>query len=138
MSLKKIVSHRYKDTDLLVAFTAHLAGDLHLARIRLICLFITALCKVKSINFVKVSTGFDMSSLPSSCLHGIQRVIANIELPMKPISSLIFNILSVKKCIFKSNISLDSFQIDYGLSKMFSYWNSISYLDQSEHLIKYD
>lgn len=96
MPLKKNTSHEHKDTDLFAVFKAHLAGDLHLARIRLICLFITALCKVKSVNFTKVSAGFDSRSLASSCMRRIQRFMAEAELPMKIISTLIFNILPIK------------------------------------------
>lgn len=96
MPLKKKTSHYSEDTDLLTLFRAHLGKDFHLARIRLICLFITALCKVRSVNYVKVSQGFDSSSLALSCMRRIQRFMAEAELPMKIISSLIFNILPVK------------------------------------------
>lgn len=96
MSLKTNISHRVKYTDLLTVFKAHLGKDLHLARIRVICLFITALCKTKSVNFVKVSAGFDSPSLASSCMRRIQRFMAEAELPMKLASSLIFNMLPIK------------------------------------------
>ena len=95
MPLKKNISHSVKDTDLLAVFKAHLGDDLHLARIRLICLFITALCKVKSVNFVKLSAGFDSKSFASSCLSRIQRFMAEVELPMKSVSCLIFKTLPV-------------------------------------------
>lgn len=96
MPLKKNISHRDKYTDLLTFFKAHLGKDLHMARVRLICLFITALCKVKSVNFVKVSAGFDWGSLASSCMRRIQRFMAEVELPMKLISSLIVNLLPLE------------------------------------------
>ncbi|WP_051960122.1 IS4 family transposase [Sphingobacterium sp. ML3W] len=96
MPLKKNSSLRAKDTDLLTLFKAHMSKDLHLARIRLVCLFVTALCKTKSVNFVKVSAGFDSASLASSCMRRIQRFMAEAELPMKLISSLIFSMLPVK------------------------------------------
>lgn len=93
MPLKKNSSHSVKYTDLLALFKAHMAGDLNLARIRLICLFIIALCKVKSVNFVKVSAGFDSRSLASSSMRRIQRFMAEAELPMKIVSYLIFKML---------------------------------------------
>lgn len=96
MPLKKNFSHKDKDTDLLAVFRAHMSTDLHLSRIRLICLFVTALCKVKSVNFVKVSAGFDTGSLASSCLRRIQRFMAEAELPMRVISSLIFSLLPIR------------------------------------------
>lgn len=95
MPLRKNISHERKDTDLLTVFEAHLGKDLHLARIRLIYLFITVLCKVKSVNFVKLSTRFHSPSLASSCLRRIQRFLADVNLPTKTISSLIFNLLPV-------------------------------------------
>lgn len=70
--------------------------DLHLARVRLICLFITALCKAKSVNFVKVSAAFESPSLASSCMRRIQRFMAEVELPMRLVSLLIFKLLPIK------------------------------------------
>ncbi|WP_434979134.1 IS4 family transposase [Daejeonia sp. YH14] len=96
MPLKKNPSHVAKDTALFPLFKAHMGKDLHLARIRLICLFITALCKAKSVNFVKVSAAFDTPSLASSCMRRIQRFMAEVELPMKLVSSFIFKSLPIK------------------------------------------
>lgn len=96
MPLKKNSSLRAKDTGLLTLFKAHMSKDLHLTRIRIICIFVTALCKTKSVNFVKLSSGFDPESLASSSLRHIQRFMAEAELPMKIISSLIFNMIPIK------------------------------------------
>lgn len=95
MPLKKNISHSDKYTDLLTVFKGPLGKDFHMARVRLICLFITALCKVKSVNLVKVSAGFDSVSLASSCMRRIQRFMAEVELPMKLVSSLILKLLPV-------------------------------------------
>ena len=96
MPLKRKTSHYNEDTDLLALFRAHMGKDFHLARVRLICLFVTALCKVKSVNYVKVSGGFDSPSLAASCMRRIQRFMAECELPMKTISLFIFSILPIK------------------------------------------
>src|SRR5690606_12310944 len=96
MPLKKNSSPITKDTDLFPPIRVHLGKDLHLARIRLICLFITALCKATSVNFVKVSAAFESPSLASTCMRRIQRLMAEVELPMKLISSLIFKSLPIK------------------------------------------
>lgn len=77
----------------MTVFTAHQRNNLNLASIHLICLFITALCKVKSVNFSKLSLGFDSPSAASSCFRRIQRFMAQADLPMRLISALIFNIL---------------------------------------------
>lgn len=93
MLIKKKTSSSHEDTQLLDVFQAHFTGVLNLARIRLICLFISALCKVRSVNFSKLSSGFDNQSASSSNYRRIQRFIAGVELPMKWISQLIFSLL---------------------------------------------
>ena len=93
MSLKTNTTQCDKHTELLTVFTAHLSNDFNLARIRLICLFITALCKVKSVNYSKLPAGFDSPSAASSCFRQIQRFMAQADLPMRLVSTLIFNIL---------------------------------------------
>lgn len=93
MSLKTNTSQCDKYTELLTVFTAHLSNNLNLARIRLICLFITVLCKVKSVNYSKLSVGFDSPSAASSCFRRIQRFMVQADLPMRLISTLMFNIL---------------------------------------------
>lgn len=93
MLLNTNTSQCDKYTDLLTVFTAHLSKDLNLSSIRLVCLFITALCKVKLVNYSKLSAGFDSPSAASSCFRRIQRFMAQVDLPMRLISTLIFNLL---------------------------------------------
>ncbi len=93
MSLKTNTSLDLKDTQLLSVFTSHFQGELNLARIRLMCLFITALCEVKSVNYSKLSSGFASASLADSCFRRIQRFMAEAELPMKLVATLIFKLL---------------------------------------------
>lgn len=96
MSLKTNASQSDKYTELLTVFKAHLGADLNLARVRLICLFVVALCKVKSVNYSRLSCGFESASAASSCCRRIQRFIATAELPMKLIATLIFKLLPHK------------------------------------------
>lgn len=96
MSLTTNTSLDPKDTQLLGVFTSHFKGELNLARIRLMCLFITALCKVKSVNYSKISSGFASASLANSCFRRVQRFMSEVELPMKGIASLIFKLLPVQ------------------------------------------
>ncbi len=104
MPLKKNTSLEYEDTQLLTVFQAHFTGFLNLARIRLVCLFIQSLCKVRSVNFSKLSSGFDTKTQASSNYRRIQRFIAEVELPMKCIARLIFGLLPQKD---KLVLSLD-------------------------------
>lgn len=93
MSLNTNTSQCDKYTDLLTVFKAQLSKDLNLSRIRLVCLFITALYKVKSVNYSKLSAGFDSPSAANCCFRRIQRFMAQVDLPMHLISTLIFNLL---------------------------------------------
>lgn len=97
MPLKKNTSLDNKDTQLLDVFTSHFKDFLNLARIRLICLFISSLCKVKSVNFSKVSIAFDTKTKASSNFRRIQRFISKVDLPMEWIAKFIFGLLPEKE-----------------------------------------
>ena len=96
MSLKKNSSTSAKDIELLTVFKAHHRGHLNLARIRLICFFIGALCKVKSVNYVKLSAGFSTTTDAASNYRRIQRFMALADLSMILVAKLIFSLLPEK------------------------------------------
>ena len=77
-------------------FKAHFQGDLHLSRIRLIALFISALCKVKSVNYSALAAGFDSRATSASCFRRIQRFMAESDLTMEMVAKVIFKLLPVK------------------------------------------
>ena len=110
MPLKKNTSPAHEDTQLLTVFQDHFTGFLNLARIRLICLFVRSLCKVRSVNFSKLSPGFDTTAKASSNYRRIQRFVAEVELPMKWIAQLIFGLLPQKDklvlCLDRTNWKL--------------------------------
>lgn len=85
-----------KNTGLLTALQAHFKGDINGARVRLICLFITALCKLKAINYDRLASAFDVNIKKRSSYRRIQRFMAESDLPMKMISTLIFSLLPEK------------------------------------------
>jgi hypothetical protein len=93
----KNTSLENKNTELISILEQHFKGQLNLARVKLICLFITALCKVKTINYDRLSSGFDSTATKSSSYRRIQRFMAEFDLPMKMISSLIFALLPKKE-----------------------------------------
>jgi hypothetical protein len=97
MPLRKNTSPDSEYTQLLDVFSSHFTNVLNLARIRLICLFINALCKVKSVNFSKLSVGFDTETKASSNFRRIQRFISQVDLPMEWIAKFIFRLLPEKK-----------------------------------------
>jgi hypothetical protein len=93
MPLKKNASLENEDTQLLTVFQSHFSDHLNLARIRLICLFISALCKVKSVNFSKLSAGFDTTASGSSSYRRIQRFFEQVNFPVEFVAKFIFNLL---------------------------------------------
>lgn len=57
--IMKNTSPEDKDTLLISVLQGHFKGELNLARVKLICWFITALCKTKTINYDRLASGFD-------------------------------------------------------------------------------
>lgn len=96
MPLKKNTSPSTEDTQLLMMFRAHFGGFLNLARIRLVCHFITALCKVRTVNYSKLAAGFDTNVDALSNYRRIQRFMAGAALPMEWVAKLIFALLPQK------------------------------------------
>ena len=91
------LSHEHKQ--LLAIFKTHFSEHLNLARVRLACYFIMALCKVKSVNYSKLSTGFDGLANTSSHYRRIQRFMAEVNFPMELVAKLIFSMLPNKEKI---------------------------------------
>jgi Transposase DDE domain len=86
-----------KDTLLISVLQGHFRGELNLARVKLICLFITALCKIKTINYDRLASGFDVKANKNSSYRRIQRFMKEFDFPMKIVSTLTFNLLPVKE-----------------------------------------
>lgn len=93
----KNTSLGHKDTSLISVLQAHFKGELNLARVKLICLFITALCKTKTINYDRIASAFDTKADKNSSYRRIQRFMKDFDFPMKVVSTLIFNILPFKE-----------------------------------------
>jgi Transposase DDE domain len=93
----KNTSLGHKDTSLISVLQVHFKGELNLARVKLICLFITALCKTKTINYDRIASAFDTKADKNSSYRRIQRFMRDFDFPMKVVSVLIFNILPFKE-----------------------------------------
>jgi len=93
MTLKQNASLDHKDTDILTVFKPLLTGHLNLARIRLVCMFIKALCKIRHVNYSKLSTAFDNEAKAESNSRRIQRFMEVVDLPMKVVAKIIFQML---------------------------------------------
>lgn len=92
----KNTSPENKDTALILVLQSHFKGEFNLARVKLICLFITALCKIKTINYDRLASGFDTKVDKKSSYRRIQRFMKEFDFPAKTVFSLIFNLLPVK------------------------------------------
>jgi hypothetical protein len=67
----KNTSLAHKDTSLISVLQAHFRGELNLARVKLVELFITALCKTKTINYDRIAFAFDTNSNKNSSYRRI-------------------------------------------------------------------
>ena len=96
-----------KNSELTSVLNTHFKGKINLARIKLIALFISSLCKVQSVIFDKLANAFDTTADASSSLRRIQRFIADYALESDLIAKLVFNLLpkqdKVKLTIDRTN-----------------------------------
>ena len=86
-----------KYTEIVSVLCLNFKGEINLARIRFMGLFILALCKVKSVNYDRLASGFDSKAGKDSSYRRIQRFMGGFDLPMKLVSCFIFNLLPVKE-----------------------------------------
>lgn len=82
-----------KNTELVAILSTHFRSKINLARVKLISLFIIALCKVQTVSFEKLANAFDTKSDSSSSLRRIQRFIADYSLDSDLIARLVFSLL---------------------------------------------
>ncbi len=91
--LMKNTSLAGKDNALISVLQGHFKGDINLARVKLISMFITSLCKLRTINYDVLASGFDTGAKKGSSYRRIQRFMKESDFPMKIVSLLIFNML---------------------------------------------
>ncbi len=85
-----------KDTTLISVLQAHFKGEINLARVKLICLFITALCKTKTINYDRLASAFDTKPDKLSSYRRIQRFMCQFDFSLEILSRLIFSLLPIE------------------------------------------
>ena len=90
-------SREYKSTELSSVLKQNLPKNMHKARIHLISMMILALCKIKTVNYMALSSIFDSDATAESSMRRIQRFMADFDLPMQLISRLIFSLLPQKE-----------------------------------------
>ena len=82
-----------KDIKLLDVLSTHFDKKINKARIKFICLFISALCKVQTVCLSKFAIVFDTQANSNSSQRRIQRFIAGYPLDSNSIAKMIFSIL---------------------------------------------
>ncbi|WP_233194473.1 hypothetical protein [Aquimarina sp. I32.4] len=72
-----------KNSELTSVLNTHFQGKINLARIKLIALFISSLCKVQSVTSDKLANAFDTTANTSSSLRRISSWRAVLHLRMQ-------------------------------------------------------
>ena len=82
-----------KSREFVSILNAHFQGKINLSRLKLIAMFVFALCKVQTVGFEKLANAFDSEATAGSSLRRIQRFIAQYVLDSDLIAKLIFGLL---------------------------------------------
>lgn len=85
-----------KSSDLTPVLFECFGKRLNLARIKFISLFICSLCKVQTVGFEKIASGFENNCDTDSSLRRIQRFMAEYSLDTNLIAKFIFALLPHK------------------------------------------
>lgn len=85
-----------KSKELSLILEKHFHGKINRARLKFMALMIMALCKVQTVNFERLSQGFESSTKGESSLRRIQRFMAAYVLDMDLISHMIYSLLPHK------------------------------------------
>ncbi len=90
------IKAKNKSTILSENLAGFFGSKMNLARIKFFGLFISALCKVQTVNFEKLACSFESDSKIESSLRRIQRFISEYVLDTDLIARLIFSLLPHK------------------------------------------
>ncbi len=85
-----------KSKEFVEILNTNFKGKVNLSRLKLISMFVIALCKVQTVGFEKLANAFDSRASASSSLRRIQRFIAEFVLDSDLIAKLIFGLLPEK------------------------------------------
>ena len=82
-----------KSREFISILDTHFQGKVNLSRLKLMAMFVFALCKVQTVGFEKLANAFDSPAQAASSLRRIQRFIAKYILDSDLIAKLIFGLL---------------------------------------------
>jgi hypothetical protein len=78
-----------KNREFISILNTQLEGKINLARIKLMSMFVFALCKLQTVGFEKLANSFDRRVHAASSLRRLQRFIAHFSLDFDLITRLI-------------------------------------------------
>ena len=113
-----------KNTEFISILDKQFNGTLNLARIKLIAMFICALCKVQTVGFEKLANAFDAKAKSASSLRRIQRFIAQFSLDSDLIARLIFSLLPEKENL---KLSIDRTNWKFGKTNINIFMLGVTY-----------
>ena len=96
----------------------------HRARIKLLVLLITALCKMQTVCFERLSEGMDSPAQQGSCLRRIQRFFADFSIDKDKIAAVLFSLLPCKSNLV---ISIDRTNWQFGKTDINIFMLSVCY-----------
>ncbi len=113
-----------KDREFISILDTHFQGKVNLSRLKLIAMFVFALCKVQTVGFEKLANAFDSGALAASSLRRIQRFIATYILDSDIVAKLIFGLLPNKEGL---KLSIDRTNWKFGQTNINIFMLGITY-----------
>jgi len=120
----KKINVRSKNKEFISILNTQFKGELNLARIKLISMFICALCKVQTVSFEKLAISFNSKAQSESSLRRIQRFIAGFTLDPDLVSRLIFSLLPEKENL---RLSIDRTNWKFGKTNINIFMLGVTY-----------
>ena len=104
-------NHERKNNQLSDTLATFFSKNINLAHIKLISLFMMALCKARTVCFSKLSTCFDSPAKADSCLRRIQRFFSEHSISQNFVAKFIFQQLPRKE---KYRLAIDRTNWQFG------------------------
>ena len=104
-------NHECKNKQLSDTLSVFFEKNVNLAHIKLISLFMMALCKARTVCFSKLSACFDSQAKADSCLRRIQRFFAKHSISQDLVAKFIFHLLPQKE---KYRLAIDRTNWQFG------------------------
>jgi len=113
-----------KNKEFISILNTHFKGKVNLSRLKLLSMFVIALCKVQTVGFEKLSNAFDSGAKAASSLRRIQRFIAQYALDSDLIAKLIFSLLPNKENL---KLSIDRTNWKFGQTDINIFMLGVTY-----------